>query len=140
MVHALQEIHRVLKMGGSLIDLRPAISNRTVEIELSYARLHVGEIDSVVTIPDHLAADRALQDQIAKGLLRAEYQESFELVTELDTLADLLEYAASLRQSVLPEAVLQRVEAIIADETEDFSIRTRREMVIARYRSTSKLV
>lgn len=140
MVHALQEIHRVLKVGGSLIDLRPAISNRTVEIELSYARLHVGEIDSVVTIPDHLAADRALQNQIAEGLLRAEYQESFELVTELDTLADLLEYAASLRQSVLPEAVLQRVEAIIADETEDFSIRTRREMVIARYRRTGKLV
>ena len=140
MVHALQEIHRVLKMGGSLIDLRPAISNRIVEIELSYARLHVGEIDSVVTIPDHLAADRALQNQIAAGLFRAEYEENFELVTELDTLADLLEYAASLRQSVLPEAVLQRVEAIIADETEDFSIRTRREMVIARYRSTGKLV
>lgn len=140
MVHALQEIHRVLKVGGSLIDLRPAISNRTVEIELPYARLHVGEIDSVVTIPDHLAADRALQNQIAEGQLRAEYQESFELVTELDTLADLLEYAASLRQSVLPEAVLQRVEAIIADETEDFSIRTRREMVIARYRRTGKLV
>ena len=140
MVHALQEIHRVLKVGGSLIDLRPAISNRTVEIELSYARLHVGEIDSVVTIPDHLAADRALQNQIADGLLRAEYEENFELVTELDTLADLLEYAASLRQSVMPEAVLQRVEAIIADETEDFSIRTRREMVIARYRRTGKLV
>ena len=140
MVHALQEIHRVLKMGGSLIDLRPAISNRTVEIELSYARLHVGEIDSVVTIPDHLAADRALQNQIAAGLFRAEYEENFELVTELDTLADLLEYAASLRQSVLPEAVLQRVAAIIADETEDFSIRTRREMVIARYRRTGKLV
>ena len=140
MVHALQEIHRVLKVGGSLIDLRPAISNRTVEIELSYARLHVGEIDSVVTIPDHLAADRALQNQIAAGLFRAEYEENFELVTELDTLMDLLEYAASLRQSVLPEAVLQRVEAIIADETDDFSIRTRREMVIARYRSTGKLV
>ena len=140
MVHALQEIHRVLKVGGSLIDLRPAISNRTVEIELSYARLHVGEIDSVVTIPDHLAADRALQNQIAAGLFRAEYEENFELVTELDTLVDLLEYAASLRQSVLPEAVLQRVEAIIADETEDFSIRTRREMVIARYRSSGKLV
>ena len=140
MVHALQEIHRVLKVGGSLIDLRPAISNRTVEIELSYARLHVGEIDSVVTIPDHLAADCALQNQIAEGLLRAEYEENFELVTELDTLADLLEYAASLRQSVMPEAVLQRVEAIIADETEDFSIRTRREMVIARYRRTGKLV
>ncbi len=140
MVHALQEIHRVLKVGGSLIDLRPAISNRTVEIELSYALLHVGEIDSVVTIPDHFAADRALQNQIAEGLLRAEHQESFELVTELDTMADLLEYAATLRQSVLPEAVLQRVEAIIADETEDFSIRTRREMVIARYRRTGKLV
>ena len=140
MVHALQEIHRVLKVGGSLIDLRPAISNRTVEIELSYARLHVGEIDSVVTIPDHLAADRALQNQIAAGLFRAEYEENFELVTELDTLADLQEYAASLRQSVLPEAVLQRVAAIIADETEDFSIRTRREMVIARYRSCGKLV
>ena len=140
MVHALQEIHRVLKVGGSLIDLRPAISNRTVEIELSYARLHVGEIDSVVTIPDHLAADRALKNQIALGLFRAEYEENFELVTELDTLADLQEYAASLRQSVLPEAVLQRVAAIISDETEDFSIRTRREMVIARYRSCGKLV
>ena len=46
MVHALSEVRRVLRPGGSLIDLRPTARNRQVELELSEARLHIGEIDA----------------------------------------------------------------------------------------------
>ena len=136
MVHALQEIHRVLRPGGTLIDLRPAIQNRTVELELSYARLHIGEIDSSGTAADHRAADAALRSAVKRGLFRGEHDADFQLVTDLDSVEDLRGYAAALRQSALPEEVVSRLEWLTANEDGDFIIRIRREMVIARYRKT----
>ncbi len=134
MVHALLEVERGLKSGGCLIDLRPAMRNRRVELELARARLYIGEIDSSPTFPDHVAADEALAAVVASGRFRLEHRAAFEYVSELDSAADLREYAASLRRSITPEAVLRRVEALTADEADDFVIRIRREMVIARYR------
>lgn len=60
MVHALSEVHRVLKPGATLIDLRPDTSNRRVELELAEARLYIGEIDSAITFADHVVADDTL--------------------------------------------------------------------------------
>lgn len=134
MVHALKEAHRVLKPGGALIDLRPTRRNRRVELELPAARLYIGEIDSSHSCPDHVAADEALRLALAAGEFRLEHNESFEFVTDLDSPADLREYASSLRRSVTPKSLLRRVEDLTATETDDYIIRCRREMMIARYR------
>ena len=134
MVHALSEAHRVLKSGGRLIDLRPTISHRRVELELPEARLQVGEIDSSQSFPDHHVADAALRAALAAGEFCAEHRELFEFVTDLDTLEDLLEHYASLRQSVMPDSMPRQIEALIDGEADRYRIRVRREMVIARYR------
>ncbi len=134
MVHALHEVHRVLLPGGTLIDLRPTTTNRTVEVDLSYARLCAGEIDSSGTVADREAADAALRGAIAAGRFRAEHKETFFHMTDMDSVADLRDYAATMRGSVLPKDVVRRVETAVEGEAEDFSIRTRREIVIARYR------
>ena len=134
MVHALKEIHRVLKSGGTLIDLRPHYGNRAIEVDLSSATLHAGEIDSSRTESDKHAADSAIQQVVQDGLFKLEHDEIFELQSHLDTVDDLREMRKSFRQSILPDEVITRVEALTADETDDFSIRVRRNMLIARYR------
>lgn len=134
MVHALEEARRVLKRGGSLIDLGPGARNRQVELELGGATLRLGEIDSSRSLPDHFAADEALQAACERGLLRLEHQARFETVTDLDSAADFREYAASLRRSIAPDELGQRVETMTADAEGDCLIRARREMTIARYR------
>jgi len=135
MVHALHDIHRVLKPDGILLDFRPAIGNRPVEVDLPDVTLHVGEIDSTATIPDKRASHYAMGEVVADGWFKQEHEETFELVTDIDTVHDLREYGKSFHQSILPEAVIQQVESLTIDEAPDtFTIRVRRPMYIARYR------
>ena len=137
MVHALSEARRVLKPGAALIDLRPAASNRRVELELAGARLYIGEIDSASTFADHVAADETLRLALAARHFQFEHRASFELLTDMDTPADLREFAAGLRRSVMPDFMLPRIERLMADDADDAVIRLRRDMVIARYRKPS---
>ena len=134
MVHALKEIHRVLKPNGTLIDLRPNLGNRPIEVVLSNATLRAGEIDTSASAPDSHASNAAIKQVVADGLFKLEYDEEFEYIADLDTVADLHEYSKTLKQNILSEATVAQVEALISDETDDFSIRIRRSMIIARYR------
>ena len=134
MVHTLKEIHRVLKPNGTLVDLRPNFGNRTVEVNLSYATLFAGEVDTSPSDPDLRAANSAIQQAFTDGLFRFEHDEEFEYVTELDTVADLREFGEALDKSTLSESVIVQVETLVADEPDDFSIHIRRPMTIARYR------
>ena len=133
MVHALREVHRVLQPGGSLIDMRPARENRSVEVDLGGTRLHIGEIDSSRSISDLAAADAVLRDAIKSGRFRAEHEVQFVYHTALDTAADLRQYADSLRRSIAPPELLERAESLTRDES-DSGIHIARKIDIARYR------
>jgi len=133
MVRALSEARRALKAGGRLIDLRPTMRNRRVELDMAGATLFIGEIDSSSTFPDHLAANEALGGALAAGDFRLEHETSFQYLSDLDTLADLRDFQAGLRRSVMPAAIFERIEALTADENANWLIRIRREMLIARY-------
>ncbi len=135
MVHALDEVHRVLAPGGALIDMRPTTRNRTVEVVLGGAWLRAGEIDAAASNADRVAADQALDGALEAGLFHAEHKETFFYISEMDSLADLRDFAASLRRTALPAEVMARVAGLVADLSGDYSIRIAREIVIARYRS-----
>ena len=134
MVHALAEARRVLKPGGRLIDLRPTMRNRSVELVLGGATLFIGEIDSSSTFSDHEKANAALDGALADGAFRREHWTTFSIVSDLDTLADLRDFQGDLRRSVMPESIFERIEALTADEGSNYLIQIRREMLIARYR------
>lgn len=134
MVHTLREIHRVLKPNGTLIDLRPNLGGRVVEVVLASATLHAGDVDSSRYEPDKRASNLAIEQMVADGLYRLEHYEEFSYVTDLDTVDDLREYGGALNLDILSDAVVEQVDQLTADETEDFSIRVRRPMIIARYR------
>ncbi len=134
MVRALSEAQRVLKAGGRLIDLRPTMRNRRVELELPSATLFIGEIDSSSSFADHLAANEALDEALAAGDLELEHETTFPYLSDLDTLADLRDFQAGLRRSVMPESIFARIAALTADDEDGALIRIRREMQITRYR------
>jgi len=134
MVHALSEARRALRPGGRLIDLRPTMRNRRVELVLPGATLFLGEIDSSCTFSDHLAANAALDAALAAGDIRLEHETAFAYITDLDSLADLREFQAGFRRSLMSESIFEQIKQLTADETEDFLIRIRREILIARYR------
>lgn len=134
MVRALSEARRALKRAGRLIDMRPTMRNRAVELALPDASLFIGEIDSAGAFSDHVAANDALDAALAAGEFKLEHHATFEIRTDLDSLADLREFQGDLRRSVMPESIFERIAALIADEPADFLIRIRQEMLIARYR------
>jgi hypothetical protein len=134
MVHALSEAGRVLRRGGRLLDLRPTMRNRRVELVFPDATLFIGEIDSSSTFSDHIAANDAIDRALAAGEFQLEHRATFQIRTDLDSLADLVEIRSGLRRSVMPETILTRITALIADEPAAALIRIRREMLIARYR------
>ena len=134
MVHALQETQRVLRPGGGMIDVRPAPVNRIVELELAYARLYIGEIDSSRTILEQEAADAALREVAKQGLFCFQHAERFQVEIHLDTLDDLRAHAATLRKSIVSEDIFQRISSLIADEDEGtFSISISRAVNISSY-------
>jgi len=133
MVHALSEARRVLIPGGRLIDLRPTMRNRRVELDLPGATLFMGEIDSSSTFPDHVAANEAIDAALSAGEFRLEHKTTFPYTHDLDTLADLREFKASFRRSVMPESIFDQISAMTADRPADTIIRIRREMLAARY-------
>jgi len=131
MVHALSEVWRARKTGGRLIDLRPTMRIRSVELALGGATLFIGEIDSSHTFSDHVDANEALDAALADGVFRREHWATFSIVSDLDTLADLRDFQGNLRRSVMPESLFERIAALTADVETEFLIRIRREMLIA---------
>lgn len=134
MVRALSEARRVLKSGGWLIDMRPTMRNRRVELALADATLFIGEIDSSSAFSDHVAANAALDAALAAGEFKLEHFTTFQITTDLDSLGDLREFQSGLRRSVMPESIFERIESLVKDEPSDSLIRIRREMLVARYR------
>ena len=132
-MHALSEARRTLTEGGWLIDLRPTKSNRRIELDMPGGCRAIGEIDASATSLERDAADATLRDAIAAGQWRAGHSALFEIVVDCDNAQDLREYAKGFRRSRMPAFVLPRIEELTAN-ADDFLIRIRREMLIARYR------
>lgn len=133
-MHALSEARRVLRPDGLMIDLRPTARNRQVELELAQTRLFIGEIDSSHTASGKILAEETMRLEQAQRMFSLEHRTQFEYLTDLDTLEDLHAFAADMRRSVMPAEMPARIAALVADIGEDFRIRIRREMMIARYR------
>jgi len=103
MVHALRELHRVLKPGGRLADLRPdrrldpGKPRRDVLAKLFYLRggreISVGVLEEG-SFSDDEAADRAVRRVLGHGLFTLESSETFPFrlyFRDLESVDDYLE-------------------------------------------------
>ena len=93
MVHALHEIHRVLKPGGALIDLRPVEENWSVEAASSAGYETAGRLGDLPTgVADDKAAFKAMREVESFGWFSKERGEDFSFHYYWDTPAEMKEF------------------------------------------------
>ena len=97
MVHALEEIHRLLKPGGELIDIHPVSEHSQIEIHRNGKIDPVGYLEVPQWCVDFEQADNALTEIIQRGLYSIGKIDEFDTLTYYDT-AD--EMGTSIKESI----------------------------------------
>ncbi len=89
MVHALEQIHELLKHGGNLIDIHP--DGEPVEFILPLdGREHlIGYMQETDDYIEYRQADEAIQMAISKGLFQVVKTGGFEFRTHADSFDEL---------------------------------------------------
>jgi len=94
MVHALEEIHRLLRPGGTLIEIHPALEVPFVEVR-SNGELLFSEEDPGYDYEDDLrCAEEAVATAVGRGVFVSEDRRRFELRTHASSVEELREYWA----------------------------------------------
>jgi hypothetical protein len=93
MVHALKEIHRVLKPGCILVDLRPLADRWPVEISTKGGFLETGRVIDLPTgLGDDMAADESAQEAARLGWFMRQQEFSFPFYTYWDDPGEMISY------------------------------------------------
>lgn len=89
MVHALEEIHRLLKPSGILIDIHPVSEPSPVEIHQNGKIDLAGYLSVRQWCIDYQQADNALIEIVQRGLFAIGQKSMFELLTYYDSAAEM---------------------------------------------------
>jgi SAM-dependent methyltransferase len=91
MVHALEEIHRLLRPDGVLIDIHPALDAPVVEVRAN-GRIVVTEPYPRAHGDDLGQAEQALAEIVRRGMFAEEAVRAFEFMTYASSVAELREF------------------------------------------------
>ena len=89
MVHALEEIHRLLKPSGELIDIHPVSEPSLIEIHQNGKIDLVGNLSVRQWCIDFEQADNALAEIVQRGLYLIEHNDMFDTLTYYDSAAEM---------------------------------------------------
>ena len=118
MVHALEEIRRLLKPDGFLVDIHPIREEPLIQIYQG-RKLLFSESDPGYDYDESLQhADEALEEVIQRSSFLVEEQSEFELVTHASLVAEMRDYWAKY--------------GAFDDEPKDDAITTRQNDMYAR--------
>jgi hypothetical protein len=93
MVHALNEIRRVLIDGGILLDLRPVLDNWHIEVASSRETRETGRVqDFPMGLADDEAANKAMAEAKSNGWFKRESEEFFPLYYSWDSASEIEEW------------------------------------------------
>ena len=98
MVHALEEIHRLLKPNGFLIDIHPVAEHSSVEIHQNGKIDLVGQLEVSQWSLDFREADKALDEIVQRGVFSVEQKGTFDTLTYYDSAAEM---NTALKESIL---------------------------------------
>ncbi len=89
MVHALEEIHRLVKPTGILIDIHPVAEASPIKIRQSEKIELVGNLSVQQWCSDYQQADEALAEIKQRGLFTVEREGMFNSLTYYDSAAEM---------------------------------------------------
>jgi len=117
MVHALEEIHRLLKPTGILIDIHPVAEASPIEIHQGGKIDLAGDLSVRQWCTDYQEADIALTEIKQRGLFTFERERVFDSLTHYDSAAELRTslkeaIAKFARESQSAEEAVPQVEAL----------------------------
>ncbi len=137
MVHALDEIRRVLRPGGILLDVRPVEDKWSVEVASSANFEVTGYlVDMPIGIADDAAAFRAMREVQSLGWYLKEREEDFAFFYYWDTPSEMKEFMEEEWEDFekLEEGVYQKTKSSWVSANADARVRVRVKMLITRWR------
>jgi SAM-dependent methyltransferase len=94
MVHALEEIRRLLKPGGFLIDIHPIRKAPLIKVVQGNDVLFIESDPGYDSDEGLMHADEALEEIVRRGLFRIEGRNEFEMVMYASSVAEMRDYWA----------------------------------------------
>ena len=92
MVHALEEVQRLLKSDGRLIDIQPLMEAPLLKVYQANSVVYVGPDPSYDYEEDLRQADAALTQVIQRGLFVIEERSEFDFLTHGSSAQELLAF------------------------------------------------
>lgn len=93
MVHALEEVRRVLVPDGVLIDLRPLADRWRVEVFSAGGMHETGRVDDLPEqVNGDVAANQSMKEAEVRGWFRREAEELFPYFYSWDTPSEMEEF------------------------------------------------
>jgi len=142
MVHALEEIQRVLVPDGILIDLRPLADNWRVEVVSLREVKRTGRVEDLpVQTNGDVSANEAMKEAEKRGWFKREQDELFPLFYSWDTPSEMEEFVDDDWQDFvgLDEETKRATRAVWAVADGDSRVRVRVEIWIARWKKNMNL-
>jgi hypothetical protein len=139
MVHALEEVRRILMPGGVLIDIRPLNDRWPVEVVSSRRSQETGRVDdSPEPLDADAASNKAMQEVEARGGFSREQEELFPFFYSWDTPSEMEEFVAQDWSDFiqLSEDVKKATRAAWAIGEADSRVQVRVKILITKWRVT----
>jgi SAM-dependent methyltransferase len=138
MVHALNEIRRVLIPNGILIDLRPMLDNWPVEVASAREVRETGRAqDFPMGLEDDKAANQAMATAESNGWFKRESQEFFPLYYSWDTASEIEEWIHEEWEDFigLDDETKRATRSAWATGDGDSRVRVRVKMLLSRWKA-----
>jgi hypothetical protein len=136
MVHALEELRRVLVPHAVLIDLRPLTGNWPVEVVSGRETVEAGRVsDLPLGLEDDAAANLAMQGAEESRWFSREREEFFSFHYYWDSPREMQEYVEEEWADFIgiEETVWKNIRSLWAVANADARLRVRLKMLITRW-------
>ena len=136
MVHALDEVRRVLVPGGTLIDIRPLSNRWPIEVASTRGARETGRVDD---FPEPLNADRASNEAMneaeAGHWFKREQEQYFPYFYSWDTPSEMEEFVSEDWSDFveLSEDAKMRTRSAWASADADARVQVRVRILITRW-------
>ncbi len=119
MVHALEEIHRLLIPNGTLIDIHPVLKSPIIEV-FQHGRVLFAEPNPEYTGEGYRQADMALMQVIQRRLFVVKRSKEFDFLVYGSSFAELRDYVeeANAYEEASKDEVAAQREALLAARVE----------------------